>query len=80
MFEAENIRVYGVSYDSEEQLRTFADGHDVTYDLLSDPDSAVIRKFGILNTLITPDDPEQGGGRSYYGLPCLLYTSPSPRD
>ncbi|SVA46650.1 uncharacterized protein METZ01_LOCUS99504 [marine metagenome] len=69
MFEAENIRVYGVSYDSEEQLRTFADGHDVTYDLLSDPDSAVIRKFGILNTLITPDDPEQGAGRSYYGLP-----------
>ncbi len=69
MFAAENIRVYGVSYDSEEQLRTFADGHDVSYDLLSDPDSAVIRKFGILNTLITPDDPEQGAGRSYYGLP-----------
>ena len=58
-----------MSYDSEEQLRTFADGHDVTYDLLSDPDSAVIRKFGILNTLISPDDPEQGAGRSYYGLP-----------
>jgi hypothetical protein len=58
-----------VSYDNEQQLRTFADGHDVSYDLLSDTDSAVIRKFGILNTLITPDDPEQGAGRSYYGLP-----------
>ncbi len=69
MFKAENIRVYGVSYDSEEQLRSFAEGHDVTYELLSDPDSAVIRKFGILNTLITPDDQEQGAGRSYYGLP-----------
>jgi hypothetical protein len=41
----------------------------VTYDLLSDVDSAVIRQFGILNTLISPDDPEQGAGRSYYGLP-----------
>ena len=58
-----------MSYDSEEQLRTFADGHDVTYDLLSDPDSAVIRKFGILNTLISPNDPEQGAERSFYGIP-----------
>lgn len=29
----------------------------------------MIRQFGILNTLISPDDPEQGAGRSYYGLP-----------
>ena len=58
-----------MSYDTPEQLRTFADEHDVTYDLLSDVDSAVIREFGILNTLISPDDPEQGAGRSFYGLP-----------
>ena len=38
----------------------------MTYDLLSDVDSAVIRQFGILNTLISPDDPEH---RSFYGLP-----------
>ena len=61
--------MYGVSYDSEEQLRTFADAYDLTYDLLSDTDSAVIRKFGILNTLISPDDPEQGAERSFYGIP-----------
>ncbi len=30
----------------------------MSYDLLSDVDSAVIRQFGILNTLISPDDPE----------------------
>ena len=41
----------------------------MTYDLLSDVDSAVIRAFGILNTLISPDDPEQGAGRSFYGVP-----------
>ena len=58
-----------MSYDSSEQLRTFADAYDVSYDLLSDTDSAVIRKFGILNTLISPDDPEQGAGRSFYGVP-----------
>ena len=41
----------------------------MTYDLLSDADSAVIREFGILNTLISPDDPEQAAGRSFYGVP-----------
>ena len=41
----------------------------MTYDLLSDTDSAVIREFGILNTLVSPDDPEQAAGRSFYGVP-----------
>ncbi len=41
----------------------------MTYDLLSDADSAVIREFGILNTLISPDDPERAAGRSFYGVP-----------
>ena len=47
--EEAGIRVYGVSHDSPEQLRAFADEHDVTYELLSDADSAVIREFGILD-------------------------------
>ena len=58
-----------MSYDSPEQLGAFAGEHDVTYSLLSDADSAVIREFGILNTLISPDDPEQAAGRSFYGVP-----------
>ena len=58
-----------MSYDSEEQLRTFADEYDVRYDLLSDVDSAVIREFGILNTLISEDDTEQAAGRSFFGVP-----------
>ncbi len=42
----------------------------MTYDLLSDVDSEVILRFGILNTLISPDDPEQGrAGRGFYGVP-----------
>ena len=58
-----------MSYDSPEQLQTFANEYDVTYNLLSDDDSAVIREFGILNTLISPDDSEQAAGRSFYGIP-----------
>jgi hypothetical protein len=69
LFEDVGIKVYGISYDSQEQLLAFGEQYDVAYDLLSDVDSAVIREFGILNTLISPDDPEQGAGRSFYGLP-----------
>ena len=38
-------------------------------DLLSDVDSAVVHEFGILNTLISPDDAEQAAGRGFYGVP-----------
>jgi len=69
LFRDAGIRVYGISYDSQEQLLAFAAQYDVTYDLLSDDDSAVIREFGILNTLISPDDPERAAGRSFYGVP-----------
>ncbi|MBM63853.1 MAG: peroxiredoxin [Acidobacteria bacterium] len=69
MFNDAGIRVYGISYDTQEQLQAFAEQYQVTYDLLSDTDSAVIREFGILNTLITPDDPEQAAGRGFFGVP-----------
>ena len=41
----------------------------MTFDLLSDVNSAVIRNFGILNTLISPEDPEEAAGMSFYGVP-----------
>ncbi len=41
----------------------------MTYDLLSDAESAVIREFGILNTLISSEDSERAAGRSFYGVP-----------
>ena len=62
--------MYGVSYDTSEQLLAFADEYDVNYDLLADVESAVIKQFGILNTLIEPDDPTQSAaGRGFYGMP-----------
>lgn len=47
--------MFAISYDSHEVLRRFAEKYDITYPLLSDEGSDVIRKFGILNTRIPPD-------------------------
>jgi hypothetical protein len=62
-FDAAGIAVYALSYDDADALRDFRDAHGITYTLLSDPDSDVIRSFGILNTLIDPDD------HPWYGIP-----------
>ena len=65
-FTAAGIRVFAVSYDSVEVLRAFAEEFGITYPLLSDEDSAVIKRYGILNTLIRPDE-------SVYGIPYPGY-------
>ena len=62
-FEAAGIAVYALSYDEPDALRDFRKAHQITYPLLSDPDSKVISDFGILNTLIDPDD------HPWYGIP-----------
>ncbi len=62
-FDAADIRVYALSYDEADALRDFRAAHGITYTLLSDPDSDVIRSFGILNTLIDPND------HPWYGIP-----------
>jgi hypothetical protein len=56
------LAVAAISYDSQPTLKRFADAHHITYPLLSDQGSAVIRKFGILN----PNMPE---GNMFYGIP-----------
>jgi len=61
---AAGIGIAAISYDSEEILVAFAELRGITYPLLSDDDSAVIRDYGILNTVaaeaIGPDanDPD----------------------
>jgi peroxiredoxin len=57
---------FAISNDPIDRLADFAKRHHIGYALLSDEDSAVIRRFGILNTLIQP-----GEGRSmrWYGIP-----------
>lgn len=66
MQELENsgISIAAISYDSEEVLTDFANRRGITFPLLSDDDSSVIRAFGIYNTVaeegVGPnrDDPE----------------------
>ena len=58
--------MFVVSYDPEVALAEFADQYDITYDLLSDVGSVVIRRYGILNTVIDPGDERAW---PYYGVP-----------
>jgi hypothetical protein len=51
-----------ISYDSVAALKNFADRKHITYLLLSDPDSKIIRTFGILNETV----PVNSRG---YGIP-----------
>ncbi len=61
-FEAAGIQVFAVSYDPVDVLARFAEEQGITYPLLSDEASAVIRRLGILNTLVRPEE-------SVYGIP-----------
>ncbi|MGE3794382.1 MAG: redoxin domain-containing protein [Dehalococcoidia bacterium] len=61
-FEAAGVTVMAISPDPPQALVDFAAQQGVTFPLLSDADSSVIRRFGILNTLIDPDEP-------FYGIP-----------
>lgn len=65
-FAAAGFAVYAISYDRRDALSRFADRYGITYNLLSDEGSAVIRRFGILNTIIDPRDPR---AQAFYGIP-----------
>ena len=62
-FAAAGIHVFSLSYDEQEALADFRDAYGITYTMLSDPESKVIRQFGILNTLIREDD------HPWFGIP-----------
>ena len=62
-FDALGISVLAISYDEPDALKDFQDAYGITYTLLSDPDSKVIRDYGILNTLIAEDD------HPWFGIP-----------
>jgi len=62
-FEAHGIKLYAVSYDDQQTLREFARAQHIPYPLLSDIDSEVIQRYGILNTQVSRDD------AFLYGIP-----------
>ena len=62
-FAEAGIKLYAISYDEIDALKDFAASHDITFDLLADEGSRVIRKFGILNHLVPEEQVP------YHGIP-----------
>lgn len=60
-FEKAGFKIFAVSYDSPATLSDFANKHGITYDLLSDEGSKVIKALGLLNEHLE----EQ---HAYYGV------------
>ena len=60
--EAKGIRIAAVSFDTVETLKHFAGRADIGFPLLSDPDSVLIKRFGILNESVAKD-------HRFYGIP-----------
>ncbi len=60
--EKRGIRVAAISYDSTPTLKKFAGQYHIGYPMLSDKGSAVIKRYGILNTNIPT-------GHPFYGIP-----------
>ena len=58
----QGLGLIAISYDPPETLKKFADSRQITFPLISDRDSAIIRAYGLLNEL------EKPGGRGY-GIP-----------
>jgi hypothetical protein len=52
-FEKQGLKFAAISYDSEEILKFFADRVKISYPLLADPDSKIIRAYGVLNAEAT---------------------------
>jgi len=82
------ISIAAISYDSKEILADFANRRGITFPLLSDDDSSVIRAFGIYNTVaeegVGPnrDDPEIAADYARYvsalGTAPVIIGTPYP--
>jgi hypothetical protein len=59
---SQGLRLVAVSYDPVEVLKSFADHKKITFPMLSDPGSKIIRSYGILNDTVEK-------GNMAYGIP-----------
>ena len=62
-FAAQGLGICTISYDSVEVLAHFAARKGITFPMLSDPESAIIRRFGVFNDTVAEGDARQ------YGIP-----------
>jgi len=58
--EAEGVALFALSYDPVAVLRSFADKHGITFPLLSDEGSHVIRRLGLINERVQEDHAAYG--------------------
>jgi peroxiredoxin len=70
-FEAKGIHVASVTYDSTAVLRAFATRRNIHFEMLSDPDSAIIDAFGVRN-----HDPETVGAKDGIAIPNYFLVAP----
>lgn len=56
----EGLGLIAVSYDSVETLKSFAASRQITFPLISDPGSAIIRRYGLLNETVDPQSRTYG--------------------
>jgi peroxiredoxin len=63
--EANGYSLCAISNDPAEILSEFAEKRGITYSLLSDPESQVIRSFGIMNQLI---EESEGRSMNWHGI------------
>ena len=59
-FRKQGVNVASLTYDSADILKTFAGRLGIAYPMLSDPESKVIRAFGILNANVDKATPRYG--------------------
>jgi hypothetical protein len=48
----QGLGLVSISYDSPETLKKFADSRGITFPLVSDPGSAIIKRYGLLNETV----------------------------
>jgi hypothetical protein len=61
-FRRQGLGVAAITYDTREILADFAKRKGISFPMLADPDSKVIREFGVLNTAVPAD-------HLWYGVP-----------
>jgi peroxiredoxin len=68
-FRQQGLGVAAISYDSEAILQDFTQRHRIDYPLLADPQSEIIRQYGVLNEQAT-------GFTKGMAVPGYFYISP----
>lgn len=71
-FKEKGIGLVGISYDSQAILKYFSARYGITFPLLADPHSEIIRRFGVLN-------PRGAGFSKGMAIPGFFYVKPDSR-